>query len=48
MKNLNSETMRDIFAGYELSIEEMFNVRGGDNIHSEPIMLPPLHQLKYE
>jgi hypothetical protein len=46
MKNLNSETMRDIFAEYELSIEEMFNIRGGDNIHSEPIMLPPTPPIK--
>ena len=46
MKNLNSETMRDIFAEYELSIEEMFNIRGGDNIHSEPIMLPPAPPIK--
>ena len=46
MKNLNSKTMRDIFAEYELSIEEMFNIRGGDNIHSEPIMLPPTPPIK--
>ena len=46
MKNLISETMRDIFAEYELSTEEMFNVRGGASIHSEPIMLPPAPPIK--
>jgi len=46
MKNLNSETKKDIFAGYELSIDEMFKVRGGDNIHSEPIVLPPTPPIK--
>jgi hypothetical protein len=46
MKNLDSENTRDIFAGYELSVKEMFNVRGGDNIHSEPIMLPPTPPIK--
>jgi len=46
MKNLNSEKTRDIFAGYELSVEEMFNVRGGANTQSEPIMLPPTPPIK--
>lgn len=46
MKNLTSEQMRDLFAGYELSVDEMFNVRGGGNTHSEPIMLPPTPPIK--
>ncbi len=46
MKNLNSDMMRDIFAGHELSADEMLKVRGGDNIHSEPILLPPTPPIK--
>lgn len=46
MKNLTSEQMRDLFAGYELTVDEMFKVRGGDNIHSEPIVLPPIPPIK--
>ncbi len=46
MKNLTSKQMRDIFANYELSSEEMYNVRGGDKTHSEPIMLPPTPPIK--
>jgi len=46
MENLISETTRDIFAAYELTNEEMFNIRGGDYIHSEPIMLPPTPPVK--
>jgi len=46
MKNLNLIETRDIFAGYELTVDEMFNVRGGDNIHSEPIILPPSPPIK--
>ena len=46
MKNLNSVQTRDIFAEYELTVDEMFNVRGGENIHSEPIILPPSPPIK--
>ncbi len=41
MKNLNSSKTRDIFADYELTIDELFNIRGGDKVRSEPIILPP-------
>ncbi|NLN30021.1 MAG: hypothetical protein GX158_02085 [Bacteroidales bacterium] len=46
MKNLNSSKTKDIFAGYELTIDEMFNIRGGDKIKSEPIILPPSPPIK--
>lgn len=46
MKNLDFENVRDIFNDYELSVEEMYNVRGGENIKSEPIILPPNPPIK--
>ncbi len=46
MKNLNSIETRDIFADYELTVDEMFNIRGGDQTHSEPIILPPSPPIK--
>jgi hypothetical protein len=46
MKNPNSEPTRDIFTDYELTMDEMFKVRGGRSIHSEPIVLPPSPPIK--
>ncbi|HOF21702.1 MAG TPA: hypothetical protein PLO24_10630 [Bacteroidales bacterium] len=46
MKNSNSSTTREIFAGYELTIDEMFNIRGGDKVKGEPIILPPSPPIK--
>lgn len=46
MKNLTSEQTRNLFAGYELSVDELFNIRGGDKTQSEPIVLPPTPPIK--
>jgi len=40
MKTQNSETGKNIFEGFELTNEEMINVRGGDPTGDIPVAPP--------